>query len=135
MSSGCCPLGRRNWRWTRGGCCGVLLTHLQGADVGDDGPTILHRNLRRIRRHGAPAVCYCVEEVAHRRLSQAVVIKRRRTAEAATHDHPIAVSSQTMTDAAKNVVAFLAAEHDLLGNWKWKSIDVVRISVCLRASG
>ena len=87
----------------------VLLTQLQRADVSDDGPTILHGNLRGVRRHCAPAVSDSVEEVAHRRLAEAIFVERSGFAEPATHDHAVAVSGHTVTNAAEDLVTLAAA--------------------------
>src|SRR5690349_20820403 len=111
------------------------LGRLQGADVSDDGPTILHRNLWRVRRHRAPTIRDHVEEVAHRRLSQTIVVKRSRLAITAAHDHAVAVTAQTVTGAAKDLKALAAALHSLFRDRKRKRIHVARVGIRIRVGG
>ena len=125
-----CRTGQRRWARCRRGR--VLLADLQRANVGDDGPTILHRNLRRVRRHRSPTVRDRVKEVSDRSLSQAIVIERRGPAETAAHDHAVAVSGHTVACGAEDVVTLAAALYDLRCNRQRESIDVVRESVGLR---
>src|SRR2546428_786907 len=72
------------------------LAQLQRANVGDDLPAIFDRYLRRVARHCTPAVCHDVEEMAHGRLSQFVLMKRRGRGfvEAAPRDHAVAITRQ-----------------------------------------
>src|ERR1041385_1407671 len=70
----------------------VLLAQFQSANVGDDGPTILHRNLYRIRGHGAPTIGDRIKEVAHRRLAQTIIIEGGGPPETASHNHAVAIS-------------------------------------------
>src|SRR5690349_25092481 len=74
------------------------------------------------------------------RLAQAVVVERRGAPVTAAHDHAVAISGQTMTDAAENVVALVTAHHDFFSDWKRECDHVVgEIVVCrdcaLRARG
>ena len=87
-------------------------------------------NLRRISRHRAPAVGDRVEEVAHRRLSQSIVIKRSGAAETASHDHAVAVAGQSVTGGTEDFVTLFAAIDDLFGHRQSENFDVVRISSC-----
>src|ERR1041384_2858808 len=130
LSSGC---GRR--RRAGRSRSDVLLAHLQGADVGDDGPTILHRDLRRVRRHRSPTVCHRVKEVSNGSLSQAIVVERRGPAKTAAHDHAVAVSGEAVTRGTEDFITLAPAFHDFLRDRQWKSIDVVREIVCLRSIG
>src|ERR1700752_4586470 len=132
MSSGrWCWCWRRQWRtarhWRR---LRVLLTELQCANVGDDGPTILNGNLCCVARHAAPAVGDRVEEVTNGRLAQAIVVERSSAAETPAHDHAVAISGQTMTNATENLVTLFSPNHSLFGDWKWESIYVIRVRVC-----
>ena len=120
------------WRWT-GSRRGVLLADLQGADVGDDGPTILHRDLGGVRRHRSPTVRNRVEEMSYRCLSQAIIVERRGAAETTAHDHAVAVSGHAVARGAEDVVTLAATFYDFLCNRQRKSIDVVRESVDRRA--
>src|SRR5687768_9760324 len=130
-----CWRWRSCWRRARRSIRGVLLTCLQGADVSDDGPTILHRNLCIVRRHRSPAVCNRVEEMSDGRLSQTIVVERSCAAKTPAHDHAVAVARQTVTDTTENVVAFTATYDDLFGDREWKSFDCTRIRVCLVGAG
>src|ERR1044071_8479420 len=126
MSSGCWN-GRsrgRGIRWRRACRCGggILLPQLQRTNVGDDSPAVLHRNLWCVRRHRAPAVRDCVEEMSDRRLSQAIVVERSSATEATTNDHAVAVSCHTVTRGTENVVALTTAIDDLLCYRKRKTI-------------
>ena len=123
--------GRRRWAGSSRGR--VLLADLQGTNVGDDGPAILHRDLSRVRRHRSPTIRNRVEEMSYRCLSEAVVIERRCPAETTAHDHAVAVSGHTVARGAEDVVTPATALYDLLSDRKRKSIDVVRESVGLRA--
>src|SRR6185295_644253 len=138
MSSGCRTwLRGRRWSTARTGRClrRLRLRHLQRADVSDNGPAILHRNLRGVRRHRAPTVGDRVEEMADGRLTQTIFVEVRRATKTAAHDHAVAVSSQTMTDAAKDIVAFAPALHCLFGNRKRESIRVIGVDVCRSSRG
>jgi len=133
-SAGWCRLwcwqttGHRRWLW-------CWLAQLQSANVSDDGPAILHGNLRSVRWHRAPAVGDRVEEVTHGRLAQAVVVERRRATKTAADDHAVAVARQTMTDATENVVALTSTCDCLFGNRKRERISVVRVGVLTAGSG
>src|SRR5687768_11623586 len=130
-----CWRWRSCWRRARRSIRGVLLTCLQGADVSDDGPTILHRNLCIVRRHRSPAVCNRVEEMSDGRLSQTIVVERSCAAKTATHDHAVAVARQTVTDTTENVVAFAATNDDLFSDGEWESVDCTRIRIRLVSTG
>ena len=47
--------------------------------------------------------------MAHWRLPQAIVIKRSGAAEAAPHDHSVAVAGQSVTGGTENLVTLFAA--------------------------
>ena len=85
-------------------------------------------NLRRVAGHRAPAVCDRIEEVAHGRLPQSIVIKRSCAAKTASDNHSVAVSGQSMTGRTENVVTFFSAHHRLFSNWDRKNLNVIRIS-------
>src|SRR5437660_5765156 len=94
--------GRRRLRrgataWT---CVGRLLAQLQRANISNDSPAVLNRNLRRVCRHRSPTIGHYVEEVSHRRLAQAilVIVRRRRFVEPTAGDDSISIAGLAVTN-------------------------------------
>src|SRR5438270_13978232 len=101
---------------------------LERSYVGDDLPTVFRRNLLGVGRHCAPAVRYHVEEVRGWRhvLLKPVLIIRRRLAEAAAHDHAVALARRAVADDAVDLEALApAAEHGLV-NREWENVRAAR---------
>src|SRR5205085_9549968 len=99
---------------------GALLAQLQGANVGDDLPAIINRNLRRVIGHCAEAVADNVENITDRRLPQTILVIRRRLLVAAFGDHALTVAEPSVTDRAIDVETLLAAIKRGSINRKWK---------------
>ena len=88
-----------------------VLAELQNADVSGDAPPIVRLNARRIAGHGAEAVGHHVKKMSHRRFDQLVGVIGRRLAEAAPHDHSVAVADPAVARRAVDVEALLAAQQ------------------------
>src|ERR1700757_2331831 len=94
-----------------------MLAQLQRADVGDDAPAVARRNLRRVVGHNAEALGHDVEDVAHRRLLQALDVERgRSTREPACGNVAVSVSQSRMARRAINIEADTAALEIIFGN-------------------
>src|SRR5438067_4145906 len=91
---------------------GRVLAQLQSAHVGDDGPAIVRPDLRRVVGHRAEAVGDHVEEVADRRITEAVLMVGRRPTVPAAHDHPVSLPGAAVARRAVNVEPLLAARHE-----------------------
>src|SRR5438067_7910123 len=101
---------------------------LERAYVGDDLPTVFRRNLLGVGRHCAPAVRYHVEEVRGGRhvLLKPVLIIRGRLAEAAAHDHAVALAGRAVTDDAVDVESLAPATERRLVNREREDIRPAR---------
>src|SRR5262245_50414485 len=88
------------------------LTQLERAHVEGDRPAVGDRDLLGVVRHDAEAARHDVEEVAVRLVAQPLLVKRRRLAVAALHDHPLAGADAVMARRAEDVVALVAARQD-----------------------
>src|SRR5207253_9072154 len=87
-----------------------MLAQLQRADVGDDAPTVARRNLRRVVGHDAEAAGHDVEDVAHRRLLQALDVEGGWfTREPAGGNVAVAVPQSRMARGARNTERATAA--------------------------
>src|SRR5437879_2409247 len=111
------------------------LAQLQRTNIGNDGPAILRRHLRRVTRHRAPTVRHHVEEMSHWRLAQTIVVIRRRKTEAPPDNHAIAVAGHAVTYPAEDLIALLAAIDRLSRDRRGKSINIVGIGCALSAWG
>src|SRR5437588_12730461 len=97
-----------------------MLAQLQRAEVGDEAPTIARRNLRRVVGHDAEALGHDVEDVAHRRLLQALDVEGGRfTRESAGGNVAVAVPQSRMARRAINIEPATAALEIIFGNRKW----------------
>jgi len=93
-----------------------MLTQLQRADVGNDGPAIARGNLRSIIRHGPEAIGHDIVEITVGRLPQPVQVIGGRTTETSLDHHSVAVAESAVADTAKNVVPLGAALEQILGH-------------------
>ena len=100
-----------------------MLAQLQRAHVGDDQPAIADGNLFRVALHGAEAVGDHVVEVAGPFLAQAILVVRRRLAQAALHDHALPVAEPSVARRAVDVEALLSAHEILAADRKRELID------------
>jgi hypothetical protein len=64
--------------------------------------------------------------VTDRRLAQTVVVKRCGASKTPSHDHSITISSQPMTDHAKDLVTFPAAFQNVFSYLKRKHVHIIR---------
>src|SRR6266851_10088250 len=60
--------------------------------------------------------------MSHGRSAHPVLVKRRRMAESALHDHAVAITGKSVTRRAEYVVALAAAFHDFLRHGIWERI-------------
>src|SRR5579862_5290570 len=89
-----------------------LLAELQHAYISGNGPAVARIHLRGVIRHEPETVGHDVVEIAVGHLSQAVNMKRWRTAQPAAHNHAQAVAQAPMARRAIYIEALLAAiEH------------------------
>ena len=86
-----------------------ILTDLQRANIRHDCPPVSRRNLRCVTVHFAPAVCHNIVEMSVRRISQTVIVIRRRLRIPAPHNHSVAFPDRTVTNNAEDFISLFAA--------------------------
>ena|SRR5881275_2612269 len=99
-----------------------VAAQLQRTFIGNYGPTVTRRNLRGIAIHCAEAIGNHVEKITVCRLAEAVLMKARRMLHSAHGDYAVAVTLQTVTRHAENLIAVLAAIEKFLIYRQRKSV-------------
>src|SRR5450432_2498362 len=98
-----------------------VLTALQYANVGDNGPAVTRLDLRRVILHGAETVRNDIVEITYRHGAQAIDVVRRRPAHAALDDHAQARAQTVVTRRAENIETLAAALEDFTRDGQWES--------------
>src|SRR6185503_13421128 len=89
-----------------------VLAELQRANIGCDGPAVRGLYLGGVVRHSAKAVADHIIKPTQRRVPEPLYMERRRTFEAALHNHSVSITQLRMAGLAINVVALLAARKN-----------------------